>query len=69
MNSCAMHGCGVADLFQGADGGTTWTQDLQVNALQSGGCGSDSMLSPSPRTALRGRRQEGMGALAQPRSA
>jgi len=44
MNSCAMHGCGVADLFQSVDGGTTWTQDSLVNALQSGGCGSDSMI-------------------------
>ncbi len=44
MNSCAMHGCGVADLFRSADGGTTWTQDFLVNALQSGGCGSDSMI-------------------------
>ena len=44
MNSCAMHGCGVADLFQGRDGGTTWTQDPLVNTLQSGGCGSNSMI-------------------------
>ena len=44
MNSCAMHGCGVADLFQSVDGGTTWTQDSLVDALQSGGCGSDSMI-------------------------
>jgi photosystem II stability/assembly factor-like uncharacterized protein len=44
MNSCAMHGCGVADLFQSADGGTTWTQDSLVDVLQSGGCGSDSMI-------------------------
>jgi photosystem II stability/assembly factor-like uncharacterized protein len=43
MNSCAMHGCGVADLFHSAGGGTTWTQDSLVNALQSG-CGSDSMI-------------------------
>jgi hypothetical protein len=39
-----MHGCGVADLFQAGDGGTTWTQALLVNALHSGGCGSDSMI-------------------------
>jgi photosystem II stability/assembly factor-like uncharacterized protein len=44
MNSCAMHGCGVANLFQSADGGTTWTQDSLVNALQSGGCGSNSII-------------------------
>jgi photosystem II stability/assembly factor-like uncharacterized protein len=44
MNSCAMHGCGVANLFQSVDGGTTWTQDSLVNALQSGGCGSDTMI-------------------------
>jgi photosystem II stability/assembly factor-like uncharacterized protein len=43
-NSCAMHGCGVADLFQSADGGTTWAQDSLVNAVQSGGCGSDRMI-------------------------
>jgi photosystem II stability/assembly factor-like uncharacterized protein len=43
MNSCAMHGCGVAGLFHSVDGGTTWTQDSLVNALQSG-CGSDSMI-------------------------
>jgi len=44
MNSCAMHGCGVANLFQSADCGTTWTQDSLVNALQSGGCGSNSII-------------------------
>lgn len=43
MNSCAMHGCGVANLFQSVDGGTTWTQDSLVDALRSG-CGSDSMI-------------------------
>jgi photosystem II stability/assembly factor-like uncharacterized protein len=43
MNSCAMHGCGVADLFHSVDGGTTWTQDSLVNALNSG-CASDSMI-------------------------
>jgi photosystem II stability/assembly factor-like uncharacterized protein len=48
MNSCAMHGCGVADLFHTGDGGTTWTQDSLVNALQSGCAGNSMILSVAP---------------------
>jgi photosystem II stability/assembly factor-like uncharacterized protein len=48
MNSCAMHGCGVADLFRTGDGGTTWTQDFLVNPLTSGCASNSIILSVAP---------------------